>query len=67
MDQQQQQFNLEAVESLEKRCLVYMKLKQYEKVVQDGKKLLELQYNNPLAFKCLLAALCKINQVSHLE
>jgi len=51
---------------LEKRCLVLMKLKFYDKVFDDARRLLEKKQGHPLAFKCLIVAHCKKNQVGNL-
>ena len=55
----------EEINLLEKRCLVLMKLKLYDKVWDDARRLLEKKPSHSLAFKCLLAALCKKNQVRY--
>ncbi len=49
---------------IEKRCLVNMRLKRYSKVVHDAKKMLDFSGENPVAYKCLLVALCKMKKVS---
>lgn len=49
---------------IEKRCLVNMRLKRYSKVVHDAKKMLDFSGENPVAYKCLMVALCKMKKVS---
>jgi hypothetical protein len=56
----------EEIKLLEKRCLLLMKLKCYDKVWDDARRLLEKKPNHSLAFKCLLASLCKRDQVCQL-
>ncbi|CAL8138318.1 unnamed protein product [Orchesella dallaii] len=48
---------------IEKRCLVNMRLKRFSKVVHDAKKMLDISGENPVAYKCLLAALCKMKKL----
>ena len=63
--QQTQQLPTSEILSLiEKRCLVYMKMRHYEKAISDAQSLIQQQCNHTLAYKCLLGALCKLNQVT---
>lgn len=48
---------------IEKRCLVNMRLKRFNKVIHDAKKMLDYSGENSVAYKCLLAALCKMRKV----
>lgn len=50
---------------VEKRCLVNLKLKRYGKVIQDAKKMIGFSSENPVAYKCLLIALCKMKKVDY--
>lgn len=52
------------IQLLERRCLVMMRLRFYDKVPIDADRILKKDPQNSVAFKCLIAALCKLNKVN---
>lgn len=44
---------------LEKRCLVQMRLKMYDKVWEGAARIIAKRSNHTIAFKCILASICK--------
>jgi len=50
---------------LEKRCLVQMRLKMYDKVWEGAARIIAKRSNHTIAFKCIISSLCKADKVNN--